>query len=38
MLPAKFRKRMHNVSVVVEDLPPDQRTGRFEECRIRRFW
>jgi len=23
-LPPKFRKRMHNVSVLVEDLPPEQ--------------
>jgi predicted Zn-dependent protease with MMP-like domain len=27
-LPARFRKRMHNVSVLVEDLPPEKLTQR----------
>src|SRR6266436_1936978 len=27
-LPTKFRKRMHNVSVLVEDLPPEQLAQR----------
>jgi predicted Zn-dependent protease with MMP-like domain len=27
-LPARFRKRIHNVAVLVEDLPPEQRPRR----------
>lgn len=27
-LPARFRKRIHNVAVLVEDLPPEQRRRR----------
>jgi predicted Zn-dependent protease with MMP-like domain len=27
-LPARFRKRIHNVAVLVEDLPPQQRPRR----------
>jgi predicted Zn-dependent protease with MMP-like domain len=27
-LPARFRKRIHNVAVLVEDLPPEQRPCR----------
>ena len=27
-LPAEFRKRIHNVTVLVEDVPPEQRSRR----------